>query len=118
MKLKYENGRFVAEPQTAAENEVLKMLAEDQPRVVDYAVLGEAAQEPAASQPAEARPWELAVADSLGAQLDGMACDSVDRVLRELQRMNDEGKGDLGWFGTPVRPAPGMPQEAYTKGGI
>lgn len=94
------------------------MLAEDQPHVVGYAVLGEAAQEVAASQPAEARPWELAVANALGAQLDGMTCDSVDRVLRELQRMNDEGKVDLGWFGTPVRLAPAMPQEAYEKGGI
>lgn len=47
-----------------------------------------------------------------------MTCDSVDRVLRELQRMNDEGKGDLGRFGTPVRLAPAMPQEAYEKGGI
>lgn len=96
MKIRREEGRFVIEPQTAVENEALRMATADAP-------------------PEAPMPWECAVADALGAQLEGMACASVGRVLAELQRMN--AASSMGRFDTPARPVPDLPQEARAESG-
>lgn len=104
MKLKYEAGLFVIEPQTTAENEVLKMLATD-----ETSQAGSSAKGVMLGAPSEALPWECAVADALGAHLDGMSCESVSRVLRELQRMNAASVS--GAFDTPARASPSLPAQ-------
>lgn len=96
MKIRREEVRFVIEPQAEDEREALKMAT-------------------AAAQPEEALPWECAVADALGAQLEGMACESVSRVLHELHRMN--AASATGRFDTPARRVPALPQEARPEGG-
>lgn len=105
MRLKYEEGRFVIEPQTKVDYEALQVLSGS----AMAATLSEAITTCAAGVGAATAPWELAVADALGAQLEGLPCGSADRVLRELRRMNESSATEV--FDTPMRYVPAMPAQ-------